>query len=110
MIAASLLVIGLLVATRQGAARGRWAAGLVAPFALFHGAAHGTELAGTMRLAGAGRHAGWPPPCCTLAGMALGRAAARRASVWLAAPGRRRAWRLFGAVLLVLLSPEGARP
>ena len=51
MIAASLLVMGLLLATRQ---RLPAAAGalLVGGFALFHGAAHGNELAGLGALAG----------------------------------------------------------
>ena len=45
MIAASLLVTGLLIATR--AQRPVWAAALVAGlFAFFHGAAHGMELSG----------------------------------------------------------------
>ena len=50
MIAASLLVMGLLLATRQ---RLPAAAGalLVGGFALFHGAAHGTELNGMGALA-----------------------------------------------------------
>ncbi len=46
MIAASLLVIGLLVATRQGLPLAV-AAALAAVFAFFHGAAHGTELGGS---------------------------------------------------------------
>ena len=45
MIAASLLVIGLLVLTRWRLS-GMAAAGLVGVFALFHGLAHGHELAG----------------------------------------------------------------
>ena len=51
MIAASMLVVGLLVATRTRLPE--WSgAGLVGAFALFHGAAHGQELAGGMALAG----------------------------------------------------------
>ncbi|WP_101047365.1 HupE/UreJ family protein [Macromonas nakdongensis] len=51
MIAASLLVVGLLVATRTHLPA--WAGtGLVGTFALFHGAAHGQELAGGLALAG----------------------------------------------------------
>jgi urease accessory protein len=60
MIAASLLAIGLLAATRTrlpSAAAGL----LVAVFALFHGAAHGIELAGDSAVA-------------TLAGMLIGTA------------------------------------
>lgn len=51
MIAASLLVVGLLLALRArlGAPA---AAALVAVFALFHGAAHGNELFGAPALAG----------------------------------------------------------
>lgn len=45
MIAASLLVLGLLVATRLKLGQGIGAA-LVAMFALFHGLAHGAELGG----------------------------------------------------------------
>jgi urease accessory protein len=45
MIAASLLVIGLLVATRLRLAAPA-AAAVVGAFAVFHGAAHGYELAG----------------------------------------------------------------
>ncbi len=45
MIAASLLILGLLVATRQHLPMNAGAA-LVAAFALFHGLAHGTELQG----------------------------------------------------------------
>ena len=45
MIAASLLVLGLLVATRAQLP-GVLAAGVVGVFAVFHGIAHGTELAG----------------------------------------------------------------
>ena len=45
MIAASLLVLGLLVATKAQLP-GVLAAGVVGVFAVFHGIAHGTELAG----------------------------------------------------------------
>jgi urease accessory protein len=45
MIAASLLVLGLLVASRTPMPMG-WGAALVAGFALFHGLAHGQELGG----------------------------------------------------------------
>ena len=45
MIAASLLVLGLLVATRRGLPLAA-AAGLAGGFAFFHGAAHGQELGG----------------------------------------------------------------
>jgi urease accessory protein len=45
MIAASLLVLGLLVAT-QAKLPAALATGLIGAFAVFHGVAHGTELAG----------------------------------------------------------------
>ncbi|ARU03417.1 urease accessory protein UreJ [Comamonas serinivorans] len=72
MIAASVLVLGLLVAVRQ---RMPWvlAAGLVGAFAFFHGAAHGYELAGD---AGAAAYA-------ALAGVALGSAALHGAGLML---------------------------
>jgi urease accessory protein len=71
MLAASLLVLGLLVATRRGLPLVA-AVGLVGGFAFFHGTAHGIELAGGaqwpalagMLLASAGLH---------LAGLAVGR-------------------------------------
>ena len=51
MIATSLLVLGLLVATRRALPTPAGMA-LVGGFALFHGAAHGAELAGPAALAG----------------------------------------------------------
>jgi urease accessory protein len=77
MIAASLLVIGLLVATRRGLPVAA-AAALAAGFAFFHGAAHGIELEGGAALAGmvlttAALH---------VAGIALGRFALTR-DAWL---------------------------
>ncbi|EGI78435.1 HupE/UreJ family protein [Hylemonella gracilis] len=51
MIAASLLVVGLLLALRAQLSAAA-AAALVAVFALFHGAAHGNELTGAPALAG----------------------------------------------------------
>jgi urease accessory protein len=77
MIAASMLVVGLLLATQ---ARLPEAAGalLVGAFALFHGAAHGQELAGTGALFGmvAGT------AVLHLAGMGLG-LLLRARSAWL---------------------------
>jgi urease accessory protein len=61
MIAASLLVIGLLLAT-QAKLPLAVCAGLVGAFAIFHGAAHGTELATAS------------PVAAALAGMVLGTA------------------------------------
>ncbi len=80
MIAASLLVLGLLVAT-QAPLPGALAASVVGAFAIFHGAAHGTELAGGGN--------GWMPLAgmlvatlgLHLAGIALG-LALRSHSVW----------------------------
>lgn len=51
VIAASLLVLGLLVALRSRLPAAA-ASALVGGFALFHGAAHGTELGGAAALAG----------------------------------------------------------
>lgn len=97
MIAASLLVLGLLVATRA-ALPGAAAAAVAGGFALFHGAAHGTELAGPgawsalggMLLATLLLH---------LAGMALGRWA-RHGAAW-AAPLAGAAVAAFGTALLL---------
>jgi urease accessory protein len=88
MIAASLLVLGLLVATRLhlGTAAG---AALAALFALFHGMAHGAELEG---------HA------IALVGMVLSTAALHTAGLWAGlnlrhAPQRPQRWatRIAGA-------------
>jgi urease accessory protein len=80
VIATSVLVLGLLVATRR---RLPWPAGLAlaAGFAFFHGAAHGTELAGTHAAAAL---AGMVLATALLhgAGIALGRGL-RGAGAWL---------------------------
>ena len=101
MIAASLLVLGLLVVTRQrlpGAA----AAALVGAFAIFHGIAHGTELASVdsawqtlagMLSATALLHA---------AGLALGWAL-RSANVWVPRMAG-AAVAVFGTALLVQMT------
>jgi urease accessory protein len=81
MIAASVLVLGLLVATRTGLPLVA-AAALTGAFAFFHGAAHGMELAGDgaiaplagMVVATAALHA---------AGIALGRLVRNR-QAWIA--------------------------
>ena len=75
MIAASLLVMGLLLATRQRlpAAAGALLAG---GFALFHGAAHGLELAGTAALPGMVAST----LLIHLAGLGLGRAMQHRSA------------------------------
>ncbi|GKS96972.1 HupE/UreJ family protein [Acidovorax sp. SUPP2825] len=100
MIAASLLVLGLLVAWRRHLAL-PLAAGLAGAFAFFHGAAHGTELGGSgqwlalagMVIATATLHA---------AGIALGHAVVARHR-WLAvAAGASTA--LLGATLLVRMA------
>lgn len=94
MIAASLLVLGLLVALRRALPPAAGAL-LVGGFALFHGAAHGGELGGAAALAGmvvttALLHAG---------GIGLGTLLRDRAR-WLAiAAGGATA--LFGAGLLI---------
>ncbi len=77
MIAASLLVMGLLIATR---ARSPWWGGalLVGGFAFFHGAAHGIELAGSGATA-------------ALMGMLIGTALLHAAGIGLGEVARRRA-------------------
>jgi len=101
MIAASLLVVGLLVVTRLRLP-GPWAAALVGVFAVFHGVAHGHELAGDhgaaaavagMVLATALLHAG---------GIALGWALRQR-SAWLPRVAG-AAVAVFGATLLAQLA------
>ena len=101
MIAASLLVVGLLVVTRLRLP-GPVAAAVVGVFAVFHGVAHGHELAGDhgaplaiagMVLATALLHAG---------GIAIGWALRRR-TVWLPRVAG-AAVALFGAALLAQLA------
>jgi urease accessory protein len=101
MIAASLLVIGLLVVTRLRLP-GPVAAAVVGAFAVFHGVAHGHELAGDhgaglaiagMVLATALLHAG---------GIAIGWALRRR-TAWLPRVAG-AAVALFGAALLAPLA------
>jgi urease accessory protein len=96
MIAASLLVLGLLLATRTAlpAVAG---AGLAAVFALFHGAAHGNELAG-------------PGAALAITGMVLATALLHGAGIAIGLALRQRAvWMprvagagvaLFGAALI----------
>jgi urease accessory protein len=82
MIAASMLVVGLLLAAR---ARLPEAAGavLVSAFALFHGAAHGQELGGLAALAGmvAGT------ALLHITGLGLGRMLMRHSPWWTRAAG-----------------------
>ncbi|MBB1076735.1 HupE/UreJ family protein [Rhodoferax sp. 4810] len=77
MIAASLLVIGLLVVSRKQLS-GLAAAALVGAFAVFHGVAHGLELAGN------------PSALQTLAGMLS-------ATALLHLTGLAMGWKLRGA-------------
>jgi urease accessory protein len=86
MIAASLLVLGLLTAT-QAQLPAALAAGVVGAFAVFHGVAHGTELAGGnngwmplvgMLVATAGLH---------LAGVGMGMALRAHSTWWPRAIG-----------------------
>ena len=96
MIACSVFVLGLLVAMRWQMPS--WAAALLAGvFALFHGAAHGVELAGPMEVFSL---AGMLAATLLLqgVGIALGRWLPRRAP-WLPRLGG-AALALFGAVLL----------
>lgn len=94
MIAASVLVLGLLVAVQE---QMPWvlAAALAGVFAFFHGAAHGQELSGNAGLAALG----------ALAGMALGSALLHVAGM-VAGHGimQRRQWlaRLAGAATALL--------
>lgn len=100
MIAASVLVLGLLVATRTGLPLVA-AAALTGAFAFFHGAAHGMELAGDGAIA-------------PLAGMVVATAALHAAGIALGGLVRnRRAWiaqasggavALLGASLLLRLA------
>ena len=78
MIAASLLVIGLLMAWRRGMP---WtaAAAVASVFAVFHGAAHGSEMAGS-------------PTWSALAGMVMGSALLHGAGVLI---GQRMAGRVW---------------
>ena len=101
VIAASLLVLGLLVAARAqlpGAA----AAALVGGFAIFHGVAHGTELAGGsnawlplagMLLATVGLH---------LAGIGIGHALRQRNLWWPRVAGI--IVTMLGATLLIRMA------
>jgi len=101
MIAASLLVIGLLVVTRLRLP-GPVAAAVVGAFAVFHGLAHGYELAGDH---GAGLAIGGMVLATALlhaAGIAVGWALRQR-SAWLPRVAG-AAVALFGAALLMPLA------
>ena len=91
MIAASLLVLGLLVFTQQRLPA-RAAAALVGMFALFHGVAHGRELAGESGAA------------LTLAGMLAATVllhAAGIATGWALRHRHRRVPRIAGAAVAI---------
>lgn len=100
MIAASLLVLGLLVAWRRRLPLAV-AAGLTGVFAFFHGAAHGMELAGSTQWAAL---AGMVIATATLhaAGIAIGHLAMARHRWVSAAAGASTA--LLGAVLLARMA------
>ncbi|QMV72658.1 HupE/UreJ family protein [Comamonas piscis] len=103
MIAASVLVLGLLVAVQK---QMPWvlAAALAGVFAFFHGAAHGFELAGDTALASVGALAGMALGSALLhvGGLVLGKALMQRHR-WLAkvAGG---ATAVLGAVMLTRLA------
>ena len=100
MIAASLLVIGLLMATRARLPVAL-AAAVAGSFALFHGAAHGTELAGEGAAAAlAGMLLG--TALLHVAGMGLGQAVLARQRWLPAASGAAVA--AFGSVTLLRLA------
>lgn len=103
MIAASVLVLGLLVAVQR---QMPWvlAAALAGVFAFFHGAAHGYELAGDTGLTALGALAGMALGSAALhvAGMALGHAVVQRHR-WLARLAG-AATALLGAFLLTRLA------
>ncbi|WP_417285494.1 HupE/UreJ family protein [Comamonas sp.] len=87
MIAASVLVLGLLLAVQKKMAWGA-AAGLAGMFAFFHGAAHGYELAADTGMAAMGALAGMALGSALLhvCGMVLGQALLQRHR-WLASLG-----------------------
>lgn len=87
MIAASVLVLGLLLALQRKMAWGA-AAGLAGVFAFFHGAAHGYELAGNTGAAAVGALVGMALGSAALhaTGMVLGHAVMQRHQ-WLAKTG-----------------------
>lgn len=103
MIAASVLVLGLLVAVQK---QMPWvlAAVLAGVFAFFHGAAHGQELAADSAKAAVGALAGMALGSAALhiAGIALGRAVMQRHQ-WLARLGG-GATALLGAFMLARLA------
>jgi urease accessory protein len=103
MIAASVLVLGLLVAVHRRMPWGA-AAALAGVFAFFHGAAHGYELAGDGGAAAFGALAGMAAGSAVLhaAGMLLGHTLMQRHQ-WIARAGG-AATALLGAFMLSPLS------
>ncbi|MFT3777962.1 MAG: HupE/UreJ family protein [Ottowia sp.] len=103
MIAASVLVLGLLVAVHRRMPWGA-AAVLAGVFAFFHGAAHGYELAGDGGAAAFGTLAGMAAGSAVLhvAGMLLGHAVMQR-HPWVARAGG-AATALLGAFMLTRLA------
>jgi urease accessory protein len=103
MIAASVLVLGLLLAVQR---QMPWAlaAALAGVFAFFHGAAHGHELASGTGLAALGALAGMALGSAALhaAGMVLGHAVVQRHR-WLARLGG-LGTALLGASLLARIA------
>lgn len=103
MIAASVLMLGLLVAVHK---RMPWsaAASLAGVFAFFHGAAHGYELAGDGGAAAFGALAGMAAGSAVLhvIGMLLGHAVTQRHQ-WIARSGG-AATALLGAFMLTRLA------
>lgn len=103
MIAASVLVLGLLVLVQQ---KLPWAAAaaLAGVFAFFHGAAHGFELAGDSGMAAVGALAGIALGSATLhiTGMVLGHAVMQRHQ-WMAKFGG-AATAALGAFMLTRLA------
>lgn len=99
MIAASVLVLGLLVAVQKQMPWGV-AAGLAGVFAFFHGAAHGYELAGDAGLAAVGALAGMAlgSALLHLGGMVLGHAVMQRHR-WIALASGLATAALGGALL-----------
>lgn len=98
MIAASLLVIGLMLASRARLPDAA-AAALVGVFALFHGAAHGMELGGGARLLTPLLGLLTGTVALHLAGMGLGLALQTRSQWWPRLAGA--AVTLLGGALLV---------
>ena len=103
MIAASVLVLGLLVAVHKRMPWGA-AAALAGVFAFFHGAAHGYELAGDGGAAAFGALAGMAAGSAVLhvIGMLLGHAVTQRHQ-WIARAGG-AATALLGAFMLTRLA------